>query len=104
MLPAFNDTATIKRMSRTSGASSYTQTVASGVPFYVEPLREEIEAVYGGDPGMDTRKAFFPTGTDLRVADEITDAAGRKWKVDGVKDYRFPLGAHLSAIIKSKYD
>lgn len=104
MLPAFNDVCTIKRMSRTSGASSYTQTVASGVPFYVEPLREEIEAVYGGDPGMDTRKAFFLTGTDVKVADEITDASGRKWKVDGVKSFTFPIGAHITAIIKSKYD
>lgn len=104
MLPAFNDVCTIKRLSRTSGVSDYTVTVATSVPFYVEPLREEIEAVYGGDPGMDTRKAFFQTGTDVKVADQITDAAGRKWKVDGVKTYSYPIGAHITAIIKSQYD
>lgn len=104
MLPATNSTATLKRMTRTGGASSYAVTVATGLPFYIEPLREEIEAVYGGDPGMDTRKAFFPSGTDVRVADMVVDSASREWRVDGVKSFTFPTGAHIEAILKSKAD
>ena len=103
MLWTTNNVITIKRLVESVWEKTYSQTVASWINVYIEPISDKIGVAMDGQGAFNTFK-LFSTYTNIVVWDKITDKNNISYKVNWVKLFTSIVGTDIECLINSEYD
>lgn len=104
MLPTTNRTIEIKRL--VQGAKKRTlQTVATGVPVYINSQGEEIQTGFDNEGAWKLyRMLTDATHTAILVGDKVIDDQGKTYEVKGAEEFDDLTGKHNQYLIVEAYD
>lgn len=99
-----NKTVTVSRLAAVNGKKSYTTTVISGVPCYIERASIETVNSIGGVEGYKVYTCIFDSVVNLQSLDKVTDQNSVEYKVYSVEDFddNIDTPSHTEAILRRK--